>query len=54
MAPRRDACGDVTIRPEPFVAMVTSAGIQLNGKSCDDYRNGIIKSVRVDLSCTTR
>jgi hypothetical protein len=37
-----------------FVSTVTSAGIQLNGTSCDDYRNGTIKSVRVNLSCSTR
>jgi len=34
-----------------FVTMPNSAGIQLNGKSCEDYKSGNIKSVVVDLPC---
>jgi len=34
-----------------FITMPNSAGIQLNGKSCEDYKSGNIKSVVVDLPC---
>jgi len=34
-----------------FVTMPNSAGIQLNGKACEDYKSGSIKSVVVDLPC---
>lgn len=34
-----------------FVTMPNSAGVQLNGQACEDYKNGTIKTVVVDLPC---
>jgi len=34
-----------------FVTMGGASGVQLNGKSCDDYKNKVIQSVVVQLPC---
>ena len=34
-----------------FAVMAGSAGIRLNGASCDSYKTGAIKTVKVDLVC---
>jgi hypothetical protein len=34
-----------------FVTMGGASGVQLNGKSCDDYKNKVIKDVIVQLPC---
>jgi hypothetical protein len=34
-----------------FTTMGATAGIQLNGKSCDDYKNKVIQNVVVQLPC---
>jgi len=34
-----------------FVTMGNASGVQLNGKSCDDYKNKVIKDVVVHLPC---
>ena len=34
-----------------FINMGATAGVQLNGKSCDDYKNKVIQSVSVQLPC---
>jgi hypothetical protein len=34
-----------------FVTMGATAGVQLNGKSCDDYKSKAIQTVKVDLPC---
>jgi hypothetical protein len=52
-----DVKGDDKVIPQDgtdgwtFVTMPASSGIQLNGKSCEDYKSGNIKSVVVDLPC---
>lgn len=57
MADITDVKGDEKVIPQDgtdgwtFVTMPTSSGIQLNGKSCEDYKNGNIKNVLVDLPC---
>jgi hypothetical protein len=49
--------GDGTAIPQDstdgwtFVTMGTSSGVQLNGKSCDDYKNKVIQNVVVQLPC---
>jgi len=50
-----DVKGDGTVLPaDPangwtFATAANSAGIRLNGKACEDYKSGAIKSVAVDL-----
>ena len=34
-----------------FVTMGGTSGVQLNGKSCDDYKNKVVKDVVVQLPC---
>jgi hypothetical protein len=52
-----DVKGDDKIIPQDatdgwtFVTMPNSAGVQLNGKACEDYKSGNIKTVKVDLPC---
>jgi hypothetical protein len=52
-----DVKGDNNVIPQDstdgwtFVTMPASSGIQLNGKSCEDYKSGNIKAVLVDLPC---
>lgn len=52
-----DVKGDEKVIPQDatdgwtFVTMPSSSGIQLNGKSCEDYKSGNIKTVLVDLPC---
>jgi len=52
-----DVKGDDKVIPQDgtdgwtFVTMPASSGIQLNGKSCEDYKSGNVKSVVVDLPC---
>jgi len=34
-----------------FITMGGAAGVQLNGKSCDDYKNKVVQNVVVQLPC---
>ena len=49
--------GDGTMIPQDptdgwsFITMGNLSGVQLNGKSCDDYKNKVIQSVVVQLPC---
>jgi len=49
--------GDGTMIPQDptdgwsFITMGNLSGVQLNGKSCDDYKNKVIQSLVVQLPC---
>jgi hypothetical protein len=52
-----DVKGDDNVIPQDatdgwtFVGTGANPGVQLNGKSCEDYKTGTIKTVLVDLPC---